>query len=859
MKRNINKEKNLTLSLNSAYEKAKPTKKYSLLLRFIFVAILSFCTVLMFESYIHTDALNLFVLGLLSLLFTLLFTSFKSKKLTLKIFCAVAIGLFIILFSVNYTLVFDGFVNIINKYLIVTVESDSSIKSLSDYEQSVQYAYALILMIINLGLCSSLYYTSSFKGTFFITFPFFELGAYWGLVPNYVAFFVMLFSWAISMGMSNTVQSKIRKKSDFSYNSKTNSFEVSSKTVKNDNSNHAFVYTFALCCGVTVITLLASVIFGNRPESVDQARYEIKMAIENFNVKDVPQYIENITESMTYSSNKKIGATNSGKLGRSDKITFSNKTVLKIEIESVRSDSSANQDTPLYLKGFVGSYYTGNSWEEYDTGSYLNEYILDSGENDFNYQNYGSFILENAVDDRTLSKMESIITIKNVGANTKYLYTPYYANFQTIDYKEIYKDFYIIPKSKEYTYNYYTGLSSDSMLKKYSAFSTYNYYALANYQEFVFDNYLDYDFEVIQSAYRYLFSNYESEINRFFEVDDYDELTKAQIAANLIKKYFEENFTYSLDVGKTPSDKDFVQYFLEEQKSGSCTYFASAGTLLMRAMGIPARYVEGFMVENSQFSKVDDKTIKANVKDKDGHAWCEIFISDIGWVPVEFTVGYENGQNPNYTATTTSATYSVQSQTKTETTTTTTTEKITSSTKSPNGGVDTKNTVTSISKNNTSSGNKADYSKIIVTTVQIVLIITFVLCVLFIWKTVYNRRRKAILNLLNNTDRRIAVKTMYDELCKIFKIVGITFEKSKTDIQNSDKIYDMLSKIGVSIDKEKFGLFVELAVESDMSRNTFSEESFDFANEVFELITSQLWNNLTPIRKFKAKYIKFLY
>jgi hypothetical protein len=58
--------------------------------------------------------------------------------------------------------------------------------------------------------------------------------------------------------------------------------------------------------------------------------------------------------------------------------------------------------------------------------------------------------------------------------------------------------------------------------------------------------------------------------------------------------YLGQNFTYTLEPPYTPSDRDFVDYFLFDLKEGYCSYFASALAVMGRIAGIPTRYVEGF-------------------------------------------------------------------------------------------------------------------------------------------------------------------------------------------------------------------------------------------------------------------------
>ena len=78
-----------------------------------------------------------------------------------------------------------------------------------------------------------------------------------------------------------------------------------------------------------------------------------------------------------------------------------------------------------------------------------------------------------------------------------------------------------------------------------------------------------------------------------------------------------------------PQNADFVLYFLNESREGRCVHFATAATLMYRAFGIPARFTVGYA------APVYGGT--ADVYDKYAHAWTEIFVSGIGWVPVDAT------------------------------------------------------------------------------------------------------------------------------------------------------------------------------------------------------------------------------
>ena len=99
-----------------------------------------------------------------------------------------------------------------------------------------------------------------------------------------------------------------------------------------------------------------------------------------------------------------------------------------------------------------------------------------------------------------------------------------------------------------------------------------------------------------------------------------------------LRKELLSQFTYSLDVEIPPADMDFVEHFLATKK-GYCTYFASTMTMMARCVGIPARYVEGFVVNVPNNS---DET-SVSVAGRHAHAWCEVYIDGIGWIPIDAT------------------------------------------------------------------------------------------------------------------------------------------------------------------------------------------------------------------------------
>ena len=102
------------------------------------------------------------------------------------------------------------------------------------------------------------------------------------------------------------------------------------------------------------------------------------------------------------------------------------------------------------------------------------------------------------------------------------------------------------------------------------------------------------------------------------------------------------SYVYTRTPGDLPGDisseEEFLDYFLLESRRGYCTYFATAFALLARASGIPARYVEGFCVP------VEDRT-EINVYSDMAHAWPEVYLEGVGWIPFEPTPGYREARH----------------------------------------------------------------------------------------------------------------------------------------------------------------------------------------------------------------------
>jgi transglutaminase-like putative cysteine protease len=93
-----------------------------------------------------------------------------------------------------------------------------------------------------------------------------------------------------------------------------------------------------------------------------------------------------------------------------------------------------------------------------------------------------------------------------------------------------------------------------------------------------------------------------------------------------IEAWLGANTKYSLNAPLSSRDVDVVDDFLFHTRLGWCEQIASSLVVLARSAGIPARLATGFVP-----GERDPLTGRFVVRERDAHAWAEIFFPGIGW------------------------------------------------------------------------------------------------------------------------------------------------------------------------------------------------------------------------------------
>ena len=101
--------------------------------------------------------------------------------------------------------------------------------------------------------------------------------------------------------------------------------------------------------------------------------------------------------------------------------------------------------------------------------------------------------------------------------------------------------------------------------------------------------------------------------------------------ARALEGYLRSHYGYTLDLtGPPPSDP--LAYFLFQKRAGHCEYFAAAMTVMLRSVGVPARYINGF--QTGEYNDVGGDFV---VRASDAHSWVEAYFPSFGWMTFDPT------------------------------------------------------------------------------------------------------------------------------------------------------------------------------------------------------------------------------
>lgn len=321
-----------------------------------------------------------------------------------------------------------------------------------------------------------------------------------------------------------------------------------------------------------------------------------------------------------------------GNLEKAETWEGTEETALKVTMDQPES---------LYLRGFVGSIYESNQWRELEYSDYYDAKDL------FYWLHQGGFagdtqvaLVRSLLTETELTQKEISVKVENVGADREYVYAPYELIGLEAAVEENQGD--SCHKSTEFFgTDDYTFTTYGNLMKDFPQMAAESYlYKAANmeddyvaeeshYNAFVYEHYTDIPAELsvlFKQELGYAGNADEGHANYYSVIEK-------------IRTYLENQLTYGNYGEELPEGKDFVNYFLTESKIGNPVHYATAATMMFRYYGIPARYVEGYLITPDQVEGMEGETT-IEIPGSNGHAWTEVYIDGLGWVPVEMTPEY---------------------------------------------------------------------------------------------------------------------------------------------------------------------------------------------------------------------------
>lgn len=389
--------------------------------------------------------------------------------------------------------------------------------------------------------------------------------------------------------------------------------------------NGVFVYVILLA--VIAVGLLGARIFETGTKERILSHSEEYLKRQHKMERSVARTAEKMAQLIT----GRVGIDSDGRLSNEEPY-YTNQVVMELT-------ASVKPTEPFYLRGFVGGEYQNGRWSPCETKELRKIVVDEMGEENINLAafHYAEWYYEEyPLEEEWKGAVQLKIEYKGNGKRSKYAYVPYYSNIAGIlgedegDCVSLDGENGLVREQDVYYLTCYN--FGEEICRAVAVAQKQDCLNLSDVQKQAYYKYINLHYAVLPDK---SLSQLKS-LAKAYRYGTQNPILVAQTVQSVLK----QTATYSKDLEPVPEGKDYVEYFLYQQKKGYCEHFATAGTLLVRAKGIPARYVSGYKVSSDSFIQNGDGTYTAKVLDSDAHAWTEVYAGDgNGWFPIEMTPG----------------------------------------------------------------------------------------------------------------------------------------------------------------------------------------------------------------------------
>lgn len=430
---------------------------------------------------------------------------------------------------------------------------------------------------------------------------------------------------------------------------------------------------------------------------------------------------------------------------------------------------------------------------------------------------------------------KNTVVIENIGASSKYCYVPYELldsenELLKLDGQKIGDEGLLTGEaegSRSYTYhalsnqiiNYPTLaaklLDEENLTEAGKAYQELEGY----YNEYVYDTYLDVPISIKSTL---------AELLGEAEIASGEKHVSYADAKQNILYVLSSQFTYSEELGVNWNGTDFIYEFLKITEAGYSVHYASAAAMMFRYYGIPARYVEGYLItpKDADAMTAGEAYI---LDDSHSHAWVEFYQDGIGWLPFEVTPSYLNVMQQAEDFQDISGVSGDQLQ------------------EEPSEEDEEEET----------DGDEAsaiDWLRILeIIFIILICILVLVFMAFVLWVFLKRRQSKKAKKDFDSPDMQVAIRSLFNYSMNILAVSGLR-------IRNVS-LYRYKKQIGKMFDEETqeaYQEIVDIRQEAVYSMHTVTEAQKEklvqFKNRVWE----RVYKNGSWIQRFQLKYIYFL-
>ena len=714
------------------------------------------------------------------------------------------------------------------------------------------------------------------------TFPLIEVGLYNGVEISVFYAVLVIGYWlamltvsAIDIGEYSGGQSGFVRKDNLFYPKRNMRFKVTEKCALN------VIGCVLVITAITTMTMHISDY--ERSDEINKKRRDISEAFSQFTVNDLAKSIDRITSAfgfdMDYSDHQ---------LGNLDHIRYKNITDIVVDI-------SAAPESTLYLRDYNGAVYRDNSWYDLsdkaysdDVFTYFEKYSIYPQEFPYIFSNIGRIgePVEISVtpkhqigdipapygtaypSDADFNKDMTVSTEKD--STGKYNYNCTLISPDIISEALTSRTQSITRNAENIKDTYWNDAVCDYCIENdlFTAGYSYNIsrpeysdeadiYLVSNYpmtellendyRDFVYKNYLGVpdtsDMKAVREEYADILSS-----------ADINTASGKLKTLTALRNKVTSDTEYSLTPGKTPGNRDFVNYFLLENKKGYCVHFATAGVMLARMAGIPARYATGYILVKDDFNNEtlnSDGSYTVEVKDNRSHAWAEVYIDGFGWIPFEFTSGYigDSITPPVTTTKPKTTTVTTKANTATTTLTKTTAKRSTRTTEQ-----DTTQTMTTaaVKKSAANTHDKTPLSPAVKSILYSAAAVLIAVVIIAVRRTLIIVIRKK--HFTEGPPRR-RIEYIYEYTEKLLSLL---------ELRNEDGRYNEFAEnvenhIGGSfIEHGSFKRFMQISLRSGFGNTPPTNGELNESAGFAEKLSKKIYSNSGYLRKLYIRYILVL-